>query len=121
MSSIVLRRSNRKISLDLEENLSSCFTLLDFKTNMFIVVKWELQCTATRDNFQIEKLLLNLPMTYNIIFFQICLDQKNNSSEWSITEVTGNYVYANKDLLWVGYDNPNTIYAKVNLMLKKLQ
>ncbi|KAI8441014.1 hypothetical protein MSG28_009287 [Choristoneura fumiferana] len=39
-------------------------------------------------------------------------DQKNNSSEWSITEVTGNYVYANKDLLWVGYDNPSTIYVK---------
>ncbi|XP_073954282.1 acidic mammalian chitinase-like [Choristoneura fumiferana] len=47
-----------------------------------------------------------------LAYYEICLDQKNNSSEWSITEVTGNYVYANKDLLWVGYDNPSTIYVK---------
>ncbi|XP_063538160.1 acidic mammalian chitinase-like [Cydia strobilella] len=45
-------------------------------------------------------------------YYEICEDQKKNAAEWSITEVKGNYVYANKDLLWVGYDNPHTIKAK---------
>ncbi|XP_047998767.1 acidic mammalian chitinase-like [Leguminivora glycinivorella] len=45
-------------------------------------------------------------------YLEICEDQKDNPSAWSITEVEGNYVYANKDLFWVGYDNPNTIKAK---------
>ncbi|XP_047998380.1 endochitinase-like isoform X2 [Leguminivora glycinivorella] len=47
-----------------------------------------------------------------LAYYEICEDQQNNPSEWSVTEVEGNYVYANKDLQWVGYDNPNTIYAK---------
>ncbi|XP_063623044.1 acidic mammalian chitinase-like [Cydia splendana] len=45
-------------------------------------------------------------------YYEICEDQVNNAAEWNITEVEGNYVYANKDLFWVGYDNPNTIKAK---------
>ncbi|XP_063366348.1 acidic mammalian chitinase-like [Cydia amplana] len=45
-------------------------------------------------------------------YLEICEDQKNYPAEWNITEVEGNYVYANKDLFWVGYDNPNTIKAK---------
>ncbi|XP_063366350.1 acidic mammalian chitinase-like [Cydia amplana] len=45
-------------------------------------------------------------------YYEICEDQINNAAEWNITEVEGNYVYANKDLFWVGYDNPNTITAK---------
>ncbi|XP_063384902.1 chitinase-3-like protein 1 [Cydia fagiglandana] len=47
-----------------------------------------------------------------LAYYEICEDQKNNPSAWNITEVEGNYVYANKDHLWVGYDNANTIYAK---------
>ncbi|XP_049878744.1 acidic mammalian chitinase-like [Pectinophora gossypiella] len=45
-------------------------------------------------------------------YAEICSDQAANATAWSITEVTGNYVYANKDTFWVGYDNANTIYAK---------
>ncbi|XP_063538161.1 acidic mammalian chitinase-like [Cydia strobilella] len=45
-------------------------------------------------------------------YYEICEDQQNNTSEWSITQVDDSYVYANKDLLWVGYDNPSTITAK---------
>ncbi|XP_063623048.1 acidic mammalian chitinase-like [Cydia splendana] len=45
-------------------------------------------------------------------YYEICEDQMNNAAEWNITEVEGNYVYANKDLFWVGYDNVNTITAK---------
>ncbi|XP_063623036.1 acidic mammalian chitinase-like [Cydia splendana] len=48
-------------------------------------------------------------------YYEICEDQVNNAAEWNITEVEGNYVYANKDLFWVGYDNPNTIKAKITL------
>ncbi|XP_063537837.1 acidic mammalian chitinase-like [Cydia strobilella] len=55
------------------------------------------------------------PYTVEDGFFgynELCEDQKNNPSAWNITEVEGNYVYANKDLFWIGYDNPNTIYSK---------
>lgn len=45
-------------------------------------------------------------------YYEICEDQKYNATQWNITEVEGSYVYANKDLFWVGYDNPNTIKAK---------
>ncbi|XP_047998766.1 putative chitinase 1 [Leguminivora glycinivorella] len=48
----------------------------------------------------------------SVTFANISANQKDNPSAWSITEVEGNYVYANKDLFWVGYDNPNTIKAK---------
>lgn len=54
-----------------------------------------------------------------LAYYEICLDQKNNPDAWSITEVEGNYVYANKDLQWVGYDNVNTIAAKAKYAKEK--
>ncbi|XP_063538166.1 acidic mammalian chitinase-like [Cydia strobilella] len=53
-----------------------------------------------------------------LAYYEICDDQKNNPSEWSITQVEDSYVYANKDLLWVGYDNAKTIYAKARFAKK---
>lgn len=50
------------------------------------------------------------------IFWQICLAQLEEP--WNVTEVTGNYVYANNGLQWVGYDNENTMRAKVGLFFR---